>query len=272
VSAELEITADLLLGPCMFANPSAVLPSPFWATSLSDSSSSMSPPRSTDQRQGLGDGVWRLAAALLRAWDVATDREKEASHLWFSTVGDVTASLQVELNIAGGSGAANDRIQELDAVCLDVPARPPQQAHSLDHAIDGAVARLDELAIQRDVTWTKRSGLGEGSAAAFAEALMADTVRILARCMELHPTSPSSHLRAKVCAAVLRVVRRRTVAVEFRRSIHALQSGVFEIKMGTTDGNAGKICVRFDAVWPAPSDLESSGGFGTSKVLNCCQR
>ncbi|PVH35584.1 hypothetical protein PAHAL_7G217400 [Panicum hallii] len=94
---------------------------------------------------------------------------------------------------------------------------------------------------------------------------MADTVRILARCMELHPTSPSSHLRAKVCAAVLRVVRRRTVAVEFRRSIHALQSGVFEIKMGTTDGNAGKICVRFDAVWPAPSDLESSGGFGTSK-------
>ncbi|RLM73870.1 hypothetical protein C2845_PM15G14160 [Panicum miliaceum] len=229
-------------------------------------------PRSTDQRQGLGDGVWRLAAALLRAWDVATDREKEDSRLWFSAVGDVTASLQVELNIAGGSGAAKDRIQELDAVCLDVPARPPQQAHSLGHAIDGAVARLDELTIQRDVTWTKRSGLGEGSAsasassstAAFAEALMADTVRILARCMELHPTRPSSHLQAKVCAAVLRVVRRRTVAVEFRRSIQALQSGAFEIKMGTTDDNAGKICVRFDAVWPAPSDLESSG-FGTSK-------
>nr|CAB3485111.1 unnamed protein product [Digitaria exilis] len=210
----------------------------------------MSPPRFTDERQSLGDGVWRLMVALLQAWDVATDPEKQASPRWLTGVRDVTASLLMELNIAGGD-AANDRIQELDAVPPRVPAQPPQ-ARGLGQAIDAAVASLEELAVQRDVTWIKRAGGSEGS----AEALMADTVRILGRCMELHPTSsPSSHLKAKVCAAVLRVVRRCTVAVEFRRPIQALQSGVFEIKMGTTDGNSRNICVRLDAVWPAPSDL-----------------
>lgn len=214
------------------------------------------PPRSPDQRQrlGLGDGVWRLMVALLRAWDVATDPEKQDSFLWFSAVGDVTASLLLELNIAA-SGAAYDRIQE-----LEVAVHPCVRAQGPGHAIDGAVARLEELAIQRDVTWTKRSsGLGEGSASASssAEALMADTVRILARCMDLvHPSGPSSHLKAMVCAAVLRVVRRRAVAVEFRRSIQALQSGVFEIKMSTTtSGGSAGIRVRLSAVWPAPSDL-----------------
>lgn len=219
----------------------------------------------TDQRQGLGDGVWRLMVALLQAWDVATDPEKQASLRWLSGVRDVTASLMVELNIAGGA-AANDRIQELDAVIPPgVPSHMPQlQAHGLTQAIDAAVASLEALAIQRDATWTRRSGLGEGSAsasaAACAEALMADTVRILGRCMELHPTPtrPSSHLKAKVCAAVLRVVRRCTVAVEFRRSIQAIQSRVFEIKIG----NAGNICVRLDAVWLAPADLENTCCFG----------
>ncbi|CAL5068855.1 unnamed protein product [Urochloa decumbens] len=236
----------------------------------------MPPPWSPDQRQGVGDGVWRLMLALLQAWDVATDPDKQASHLWFSAVRDVTASLLVELNIASGRGAAaSDRIQELEAV---PPAQPPQQAHGslgLGQAIDGAISRLHELTIRRDVTWAKRSGLSsdEGSASsssvACVDALLADTVRILSRCMGLHPTGPSSHLKAKVCAAALRVVRRCTFTVEFRRSIQSLQSGAYEIKMGTcsTDRTAG-IRVRLSPVWPAPSDvLVENSCFGPEFIL-----
>lgn len=78
--------------------------------------------------------------------------------------------------------------------------------------------------------------------------------------MEHHPTSPSSRLKAEVCAAVLRVVDRCAIAVEFRRSIRALQGAAFEfeIKMGTTTiGGNSRICVSLDAVWSPPSELES---------------
>lgn len=217
------------------------------------------PLRSPDQRrQGLGDdGVWRLMAALLRAWDIGTHPEKQASVLWFSAVGDITTRLLAELESAASCGsAANGRIQDLEAV--------PAQPHGLGGAIDGAVTKLEELTFQRDVTpWvtTKRSaGDAQGSrasAAAYAEALMvmADTVRILSRCMELHPTSPSSHLKAEMCEAVQRVVDRCAIAVEFRCSIRALQSAAFEIKMGTSTtaaaGGSSRICVRLDAGWAA---------------------
>jgi hypothetical protein len=64
--------------------------------------------------------------------------------------------------------------------------------------------------VVEDEAIRRRAGDGQGiaSAAACAEALMADTVRILSRCMELYPTSPSSHLKAEMCAAILRVVDR----------------------------------------------------------------
>lgn len=235
------------------------------------------PPLSPDQRQDLGDGVWRLMAALLQAWDVATDPDEPASLLLFSAVGGITESLLVELNSTGAT--VKGKIQEVQPVAEadSVEAIPLESAaggQNLRCAIDSAVMKLEELMIQEHVAWSKRSADSTGDAsapsnvaAACAEALMADTVKILARCMELHPPRredrPSGDLKAKMCAAVLRVVGRCTVAVEFRRSIEALQSGVFQIKLGCNAEST--ILIRLDAVWPAPSDLECSC-FGLSKV------
>ncbi|KAL6651033.1 hypothetical protein ACP70R_009958 [Stipagrostis hirtigluma subsp. patula] len=226
------------------------------------------PPRSPDQQQGLGDGLWRLTLALLQALDVATNSEKRASPLWFSAVGDVTEGLLVELSSRGGA-AAQDRIREVEAAAASaaVPpeARPQDDGRGLSRAIDGAVEKLEELTIRGDITWSRRSGEREGGAGAgapaYVDALMADTVRILARCLELHPPGredslPSGDLRTKMCAAVIRVLGRCTMAVEFRRSVEALQSGMFEIKLGS--GAHSTIRVKLDAIWPALSDLQRS--------------
>jgi hypothetical protein len=210
--------------------------------------------------------MWQLMASLFQAWDIATDPVRQASPLWFPAVADVTDNLLTELHGTGrevddqvvADGGESSAVPAPEAA----PSQPEAHGHGLDRAINRAASKLEELAIQGHVTWTKRQAGASSSSAAEVEALMVRTVRILARCMELQllcsEDSPGGGLKGKMCPAVLcRVAGRCTIAVEFRRSIQALQSGVFEIKLGSNAADA-TFRVKLDAVWPSPSDLQRS--------------